>query len=1169
MKKLILVSVLIVLGITTSLRAQTQKYKLRYAYRFPTGNRIQAFTAFVKESAKASSRVVLDPANVVGNGRNGDEIWGAWEIHNSSYLQGDIPLDINQDNAIYWTALGFAGGDIPYRAISPYNGSWCNGCWIGTVKDPSPDDLSNRYNISYISDSNFDVQKAYVNRFNAISYYVPVFESPDGFWDFLGVHEYNTSPVFFYQVVPQLDVLDIVGKSSYICEDKPIELHATESTPKYPDNAYQWEYHVQGDDNCFGSPPLQICFPIWKSLPYNGPKPIVYMTDIFGNQDPANFKKRIKFRLRLADSYQFTPSKEGYKYYPSQADPDNPGYDPVNNYNQRIAQEVSFDPLYSGESKEYYFLPTPPKILYTQQVSPICHQELIGNSGLHDAAIKIQFDRALKPNESIKISLFANKDEFNDANNSNTLLSGSRYDYITQLEGGNTFTIYPDPISANLLDSNLYIRVGNPIVQDDPNNLLCLEPNQPTTKIINPTKVQAQPNLNNGCYLKDNASLSIDAGGGNSNKFQYGLREGANNWLWQDAPVFNDLKNAGSTYYLKVRDADGCESVEQMIKPQAVDLKIAATVQEPTGFSTLNGKIETSVTNGTPPPSYTYSWYSVNSPSVENLLPVTINSMYNLDAGKYHFNVTDANPFVCKKDTLFTLSKPELLSVKSLLKDYAIKCTDSTTTLRANVVGGVSPYSYSWYNKNTNSTIIQSEGILKFAKAGNYKLTITDKNNVKTDTTYILTQPDPIKIESTAITDVTCFGLSDGGIHVQVSGGTPVYDFQWKYKGQFISSTEDVKNAVTGKYELIIKDGNGCGKDSSVFIPSPTPLKNPLYSATSPTCYKGDNGTLTITKIEGGISPYLVHWKNTGDTGMQKRGLVSGDYPVTISDANNCPLEYVLTVLDDPNPYRISLGNDRSLCANQTLILDAGFDRGIYEWKKNNEVIGRDRLHKIVYSDLLSSTQYALKASINSCTTADTIVIAPIDEIVESKFLVSNIAFTDEQVVAVNISDPKPDSIHWVLPVEARNISIDSESAEFNIKTPGSYAIGIISYRSSCYAVSYDTIVISDPTNKDNGLTTYKTIFKDVKLYPNPVHKEGDFSVDMEVTEDAMVTFKLLDIRKPEPLQMWEKKFDKGAYNSENGNPTEFKLTISLASGVYFFTLESLGERKILKLMVD
>ena len=83
--------------------------------------------------------------------------------------------------------------------------------------------------------------------------------------------------------------------------------------------------------------------------------------------------------------------------------------------------------------------------------------------------------------------------------------------------------------------------------------------------------------------------------------------------------------------------------------------------------------------------------------------------------------------------------------------------------------GGSSPYTYSWSpSGGTGST---ASGL----SAGTYTVTVTDATSALKTVTVAITQP--VSPSSRVVTNVSCFGGSNGTVNLTPSGGTSPYTF--------------------------------------------------------------------------------------------------------------------------------------------------------------------------------------------------------------------------------------------------------------------------------------------------------------------------------------------------------------------------------------------------------
>ena len=52
--------------------------------------------------------------------------------------------------------------------------------------------------------------------------------------------------------------------------------------------------------------------------------------------------------------------------------------------------------------------------------------------------------------------------------------------------------------------------------------------------------------------------------------------------------------------------------------------------------------------------------------------------------------------------------------------------------------------------------------------------------------------------------------MSDGGISVSVSGGTPQYSYYWVGPNNYNAATQNLQNVLAGIYTFYVVDANGC-----------------------------------------------------------------------------------------------------------------------------------------------------------------------------------------------------------------------------------------------------------------------------------------------------------------------------------------------------------------------
>jgi hypothetical protein len=229
--------------------------------------------------------------------------------------------------------------------------------------------------------------------------------------------------------------------------------------------------------------------------------------------------------------------------------------------------------------------------------------------------------------------------------------------------------------------------------------------------------------------------------------------------------------------------------------------------------------------------------------------------------------------------------------------DYEIK--DAT--------GGNEPYRYQWRMSNGASGTDQNFTV-RFAKSGNYRLTVTVIDNINRSSTRQFTynvsgggSSSGIKAkisvsnEKPKVGELVQFGA------MSVSGGRPPYNYQWSIDGKRI---DDGASATytwrdTGNYKVTLKVSDASGSSASVhknvqvgYTPSEK-LSFGLYINTN-TPDQGQVVPMRIDNLKGGYQPYRFSWEMNGrefstSQNASYRFSNSGEYKlrVRVYDRNN------------------------------------------------------------------------------------------------------------------------------------------------------------------------------------------------------------------------------------------------------------------------------------------
>ena len=164
---------------------------------------------------------------------------------------------------------------------------------------------------------------------------------------------------------------------------------------------------------------------------------------------------------------------------------------------------------------------------------------------------------------------------------------------------------------------------------------------------------------------------------------------------------------------------------------------------------------------------------------------------------------------------------------------------------------------------------------------------------------------------SPTITNVSCYGGSDGSAIINITGGTGPFTYFWNTVPAQSSST--ASNLSQGTYSVDVTDGIGCSNQTTVIITQPLPLSN-NSTIVNVSCFGGSNGSITSTPV-GGTAPYTYLWQPGNQTLSSISGQAAGTYTFTVTDAEGCQVTSIYSITQ-PLALTVSLTSVNVSCFN-------------------------------------------------------------------------------------------------------------------------------------------------------------------------------------------------------------------------------------------------------------
>ena len=393
-----------------------------------------------------------------------------------------------------------------------------------------------------------------------------------------------------------------------------------------------------------------------------------------------------------------------------------------------------------------------------------------------------------------------------------------------------------------------------------------------TYTITQPAELVVTAQVSNiSCNGMGNGAIDITIAGGTT---PYSIN-------WSSGHINQDISSlSAGVYSITVTDANNCVANGSWTITEPLLLEVSISPSDPICFGG-NGSIDLTVSGGTTP--YIFNWS--NGQSTEDINPV---------AGNYSVTVVDMNG--CSILQSLTLSQPTAVSASYTVTDASC-FGNNDGVITGSPSGGTSPYTYLWSNGETTKDIYNLITDM-------YSLTITDANGCESVSTYTVGQPTEVIINTTAVSDVSCFGGSDGSVNISVSGGSSPYTYLWSNT----ETTANISALTAGTYSVTVTDNNACTANASYTITEPASaltvsgvMSEYNYGVNGTfniSVFGGNDGSINVTAT-GGTTPYVYYWSNLAST-EDISNLNANTYTLTVTDNNGCESLSSFTITEPP-----------------------------------------------------------------------------------------------------------------------------------------------------------------------------------------------------------------------------------------------------------------------------
>ncbi len=347
-------------------------------------------------------------------------------------------------------------------------------------------------------------------------------------------------------------------------------------------------------------------------------------------------------------------------------------------------------------------------------------------------------------------------------------------------------------------------------------------------------------------------------------------------YLWSsEGQTSSSISNlSAGVYTLTVIDSRDCQAVANAVVNQSPELNVFLT-SSPATCGSDGGSVLASVVGGSP--DYQYMWSNAS----------TQNNIQNVNPGTYSLTVQDSH--MCIKTQSIDVDVVGNIDAQINVLNN-ISCFDNQDgALQAVSINGKTPLTFEWNTGATSSTLTN-------IGSGSYSVIITDAWGCIGNANYVMIEPAQILVHAD-IQGISCYGLSDGAIYTQVSGGHQPYNYLWSNA----ETSASISNLQAGLYSLTVYDNFGCQQIQSYELGQPDKLEISL-DIKDISCFGDNDGGVKISAT-GGTQPYLYELaiEDSIYIGQMHAPLSTGTYVAYVRDMNSC-IDTALFMLISPAP---------------------------------------------------------------------------------------------------------------------------------------------------------------------------------------------------------------------------------------------------------------------------
>ncbi len=324
-------------------------------------------------------------------------------------------------------------------------------------------------------------------------------------------------------------------------------------------------------------------------------------------------------------------------------------------------------------------------------------------------------------------------------------------------------------------------------------------------------------------------------------------------------------------------------------------------------------------------------------------------------------------------------------------------------------------------------------------------------------------------ISTASVTNIGCFGESNGTISISTSGGIGPFTYAWSNG----ATTSSLSNLPAGDYYVTVTGKLGGTKTHGpITVAQPSAPLQVQVAAVNPSGCNGIGGSAEVA-ASGGTANYSYLWNN-GSTQSFLFNLSAGSYSCTVTDANGCTASVGNIVVDPPTPpAAVAVAPAAISCANATITLNGtGSSTGpnlTYLWTTSNGSIvsGENTLNNCVV-DAPGTYELLVLNTATACTGFTSVVVeANLNAPTAATATPSALSCNNSQTTLSGSGSSTGTSIQYLWTTVGGNIVSGANTLNPVVNAVGSYTLTVTNNANGCTSAS--TVQVQGNTTPPNA----------------------------------------------------------------------------------------------------